>query len=89
MLGLGSAAHFINFAATMELVLAALLLAGQLPRLTVVLVGTPFVVTAPLLGVRELVGHLPLYAVLLVVLVEAQVAACRPSGGALRCDLHR
>lgn len=73
LLGLGSSGQFISFAATMELVLAALLLAGRLPRLTVVLVGTPFIVTAPLLGVRELVGHLPLYAVLLVVLVEAQV----------------
>ncbi|HEX2073226.1 MAG TPA: hypothetical protein VHF92_05520 [Geodermatophilus sp.] len=73
LLGLGGAADFIGFAATMELTLAALLLAGRLPRLTVVLVGIPFVMTAPLLGVTELVGHLPLYAILLVVLVEAQV----------------
>ncbi len=73
LLNLGSAGDFIGFAATTELTLAALLLAGRLPRLTVVLVGGPFVITAPLLGVTELIGHLPLYAILLVVLVEAQV----------------
>lgn len=64
---------FITFAATAELTLAVLLLLNRLPRLTVVLVGTPFLVTWPLLGVREFVGHLPLYAILLVVLIEAQV----------------
>lgn len=68
---------FIWFAAGMELTLAALLAAGQLPRLTALVVATPFVATLPLLGYVELFGHLPLYAVVLVVAVQAQVQRVR------------
>lgn len=68
---------FIWFAAGMELTLAALLAAGQLPRLTALVVATPFVATLPLLGYVEFFGHLPLYAVVLVVAVEAQAERVR------------
>ena len=68
---------FIWFAAGIELTLAALLAAGQLPRLTALVVATPFVATLPLLGYVEFFGHLPLYAVVLVVAVEAQVERVR------------
>jgi len=68
---------FIWFAAGTELTLAALLAAGQLPRLTALVVATPFVATLPLLGYVELFGHLPLYAVVLVVAVEAQAQRVR------------
>lgn len=85
-LGIFTTDQFIWTAAAIELTLGALLVAGRLPRLTVVLVGIPFNATLPLLGWRELVGHLPVYGVLLVVLVEAQTRryrddpATRPSG---------
>lgn len=68
---------FIWFAAGIELTLAALLAAGQLPRLTALVVAAPFVATLPVLGYVEFFGHLPLYAVLLVVVVEAQAERVR------------
>jgi hypothetical protein len=74
---LGVSADFVWFAASMELTLAALLASGQLPRLTALVVATPFVATLPLLGYVELLGHLPLYAVVLVVAVEAQAQRVR------------
>jgi len=76
-LGIFTTDQFIWTAAAIELVLGALLVLGRLPRLTVVLVGIPFNATLPLLGWRELVGHLPVYGVLLVVLVEAQTRRFR------------
>ncbi|HVF20778.1 MAG TPA: hypothetical protein VNA14_11110 [Mycobacteriales bacterium] len=85
-LGVFTTDQFIWTAAAIELTLGALLVLGRLPRLVVVLVGVPFNATLPLLGWRELVGHLPVYGVLLVVLVEAQTRrfrddpATRPRG---------
>lgn len=76
-LGVLGTDDFIWFSATVELTLGLLLVAGRLPRLTVVLVGVPFNATLPLLGWRELVGHLPVYGVLFVVLVEAQTRRYR------------
>jgi len=76
-LGIFTTDQFIWTAAAIELTLGALLIAGRLPRLTVVLVGIPFNATLPLLGWRELVGHLPVYGVLLVVLIEAQTRRYR------------
>lgn len=68
---------FIWFAAGIELTLAALLAAGRLPRLTALVVATPFVATLPLLGYVEFFGHLPLYAVVLGVAVQAQAEQIR------------
>ena len=76
-LGVLATQDFVWFAAAIELTLGALLVLGRLPRLTVVLVGIPFNATLPLLGWRELIGHLPVYGVLLVVLVEAQTRRYR------------
>ncbi|HVE62889.1 MAG TPA: hypothetical protein VNB94_03700 [Mycobacteriales bacterium] len=76
-LGIFTTDQFIWTAAAIELTLGALLLSGRLPRLTVVLVGIPFNATLPLLGWRELIGHLPVYGVLLVVLIEAQTRRFR------------
>ncbi len=76
-LGVFTTDQFIWTAAAIELTLGALLVVGRLPRLTVVLVGIPFNATLPLLGVRELIGHLPVYGVLLVVLIEAQTKRYR------------
>ncbi len=76
-LGIFTTDQFIWTAAAIELTLGALLVLGRLPRASVVLVGLPFNATLPLLGWRELVGHLPVYGVLLVVLVEAQTRRYR------------
>lgn len=52
-----------------EVVLGALLVSGLWPRLVALIAWTPFNLAVPFLGAEDLLGHLPIYGILLVLLV--------------------
>ena len=60
---------FILIAGTIELTLGLLLMSGAFLRLVILLLWLPFNLTLPLLGWRELVGHLPIYGIMALLLV--------------------
>jgi hypothetical protein len=60
---------FILIAGTVELTLGLLLMSGAFLRLAILVVWLPFNLTLPLLGWRELVGHLPIYGIMALLLV--------------------
>jgi hypothetical protein len=60
---------FVLMAGTVELTLGVLLMSGAFLRLVIVLLWLPFNLTLPLLGWRELVGHLPIYGIMALLLV--------------------
>ncbi|CAN5790691.1 hypothetical protein BH20GEM1_BH20GEM1_12310 [soil metagenome] len=55
---------FLRLAGTVELTGGLLLMLGVFPRLVILLLWLPFNVTLAAFGWRELVGHLPIYAVM-------------------------
>lgn len=68
--GLGfSEVAFIRIAGTVELTAGLLLVLGAFPRLVIVLLWLPFNLTLAAFGWRELVGHLPIYAVMGILLL--------------------
>lgn len=60
---------FIQFAAGVEILFGLLLISGALPQLVVIAAGIPFNATLFFLGATELIGHLPIYGVMLALLV--------------------
>jgi hypothetical protein len=60
---------FVQLAGGIEILVGLLLISGALPQVVVLLAAGPFVAGLPLLGVDELVGHLPIYGVLLALLL--------------------
>ncbi len=60
---------FIFFAGVGEFVFGCLLISGALPRLVIIGLWIPFNLTLPYLGWTELAGHLPIYAVMLILLL--------------------
>jgi hypothetical protein len=62
-------ALFVQFAGGIEILLGLLLISGALPRIVVLTAAGPFTATLPFLGVEELIGHLPIYGVLLALLI--------------------
>jgi hypothetical protein len=64
-----SNADFILLAGTVELAFGLLLMSGAFVRLMTLILWVPFNLTLPFLGWRELVGHLPIYGVLALVLL--------------------
>jgi hypothetical protein len=60
---------FLLIAGTVELTFGMLLIAGAFVRLVIVILWLPFNLTLPLLGWRELVGHLPIYGILALLLI--------------------
>jgi hypothetical protein len=69
-IGLGvSDLTFIRLAGAIELLFGLLILSGSLPQLSVILAGIPFNATLFFLGSSELIGHLPIYGAMLVLLV--------------------
>lgn len=60
---------FILMAGTGELMLGLLLMSGAFLRPVILLLWLPFNLTLPLLGWRELVGHLPIYGIMALLLV--------------------
>jgi len=60
---------FLLIAGTVELTFGALLISGAFVRLVILLLWLPFNLTLPLLGWRELVGHLPIYGIFALLLI--------------------
>jgi hypothetical protein len=61
---------FVYSAAAVEATVGVLLIAGVLPRLVILFMWLPFNVTIPLLPPDELLGHLPILAVMYAVFLE-------------------
>lgn len=60
---------FLLIAGTVELTFGLLLISGAFVRLVILLLWLPFNLTLPFLGWRELVGHLPIYGILALLLI--------------------
>lgn len=60
---------FLLIAGTVELLVGLMLIAGTYVRLIIIITLIPFNLTLPFLGWRELVGHLPTYGVLALLLL--------------------
>lgn len=74
---------FIRLAGAIEVLFGLLLLSGALPQIIVVAVGVPFNASLWFFGAEELVGHLSVYAAMLVLLVYGSEAVHRPLVAAL------
>jgi uncharacterized membrane protein YphA (DoxX/SURF4 family) len=61
--------QFIALAGIGEFTMGVLLISGALPRIVILALWLPFNLTLPFLGPIELIGHLPIYATMLVLLV--------------------
>ncbi len=61
---------FIGAAATVEATIGVLLIAGVLPRLVILLMWVPFNIAIPLLPPVELLGHLPILAVMYAIFLQ-------------------
>lgn len=64
-----SDATFIRMAGTTELLAGLLLISGAFPRAVILFLWLPFNLTLAVFGWRELVGHLPIYAALAIILL--------------------
>jgi hypothetical protein len=60
---------FLLIAGTVELLLGLILITGAYVRLIIIVTLVPFNLTLPFLGWRELVGHLPTYGILALLLL--------------------
>jgi uncharacterized membrane protein YphA (DoxX/SURF4 family) len=63
------AAQFVLFAGLVELLFALLVLSGATPQVVALVAAVPFTSSLALFGTTELVGHLPVYGVLLTLLL--------------------
>jgi hypothetical protein len=76
-LDVGDAA-FIRIAGGVELLFGLLIVSGALPQVAVIVAGIPFNATLFFLGTSELIGHLPVYGAMLVLLVYGSSPAIAP-----------
>ncbi len=70
--------QFIRLAGAIEVLFGLLLISGALPQAVVVIAGIPFNATLYFLGEIELMGHLPIYGTMLVLLVLGSDPRLRP-----------
>jgi uncharacterized membrane protein YphA (DoxX/SURF4 family) len=70
--------EFVRIAGAIEVLFGLLILSGALPQLIVLAAGIPFNVTLYFFGTIELLGHLPIYAAMLVLLVYGSSPVLRP-----------
>jgi hypothetical protein len=78
-LGLGfSDLEFTRVAGAVEVLFGLLLISGALPQAIVVIAGVPFNATLWFFGTNELLGHLPTYGAMLVLLVVGSDPQLRP-----------
>ena len=70
--------EWIRVWGAVEVLFGLLLISGALPQLLVFVVGVPFNATLYFFGLPELLGHLPVYATLLVLLVYGSTPRLRP-----------
>jgi hypothetical protein len=83
-LGLGwSDLEFARVAGAIEVLFGLLVISGALPQACVLIAGIPFNATLWFFGTTELVGHLPVYGAMLVLLVYGSDPALRPAVAAL------
>ena len=75
--------EFTRMAGAIEVLFGLLLISGALPQAVVVIAGVPFNTTLYFFGNTELVGHLPVYATMLVLLVLGSNRRLRPLTSAL------
>jgi hypothetical protein len=61
--------QFVRVAGAIEVLFGLLLISGALPQAIVVIAGIPFNASLYFFGVNELLGHLPVYGAMLVLLV--------------------
>ncbi|HEV8176118.1 MAG TPA: hypothetical protein VGP44_00375 [Gemmatimonadales bacterium] len=61
--------EFLLIAGTVELTFGLLLMSGTFVRLLILALWVPFNLTLPLLGWRELIGHLPIYGIMGLLLI--------------------
>jgi hypothetical protein len=71
--------EFVRFAGAVEVLFGLLLISGALPQAIVLIVGVPFNATLWFLGTDELLGHLPIYGAMLVLLIYGSDSALRPA----------
>lgn len=69
---------FIRVAGAIEVLFGLLLISGALPQVIVLAAGVPFNATLFFFGNVELVGHLPIYGLMLVLLVLGSDPELRP-----------
>ena len=74
---------FVRAAGAVEVLFGLLVISGALSQAAVLIAGVPFNATLWFFGTDELLGHLPIYAAMLVLLVFASDAALRPAVSAL------
>ena len=70
--------EFARAAGAIEVLFGLLLISGALPQAIVLIAGVPFNATLWFFGTTELVGHLPVYGAMLVLLVYGSDPALRP-----------
>lgn len=70
---------FLLMAGTVELTVGLMLMSGAYVRLVILITLVPFNLTLPFLGWRELVGHLPTYGILALLLIWGERGATRQS----------
>lgn len=82
-LGLGTSdLEFTRIAGAIEILFGLLIISGALPQIGVLIIGIPFNLTLFFFGDVELIGHLPIYATMVVLLVLG-------SSGEYRSELMR
>ena len=80
LLGLGwSDLEFTRVAGAIEVTFGLLVISGALPQVCVLAAGIPFNATLWFFGTVELLGHLPIYAAMLVLLVFGSDPRLRPA----------
>jgi hypothetical protein len=75
--------EFVRLAGAIEVLFGLLLISGALPQAIVLIAGIPFNATLWFFGTDELLGHLPVYGAMLVLLVYGSDPAVRPAVSAL------
>jgi hypothetical protein len=75
---------FIRVAASTELLFGLLLISGAAPQVAVLVAGIPFNATLYFFGAPELIGHLPVYGIMLALLVYGSDLRLAPVVPSLR-----
>jgi hypothetical protein len=70
--------EFARLAGAIEVLFGLLLISGALPQAIVLIAGVPFNATLWFFGTNELLGHLPIYGAMLLLLVYGSDPRLRP-----------
>lgn len=75
--------EFARLAGGVEVLFGLLVISGALPQVVVLVAGIPFNATLWFFGVNELMGHLPIYVTMLVLIVYGSSSQLRPAVSSL------